>query len=152
MVSNAIGAHRETPPSVVAAAPTRALVGWVMFEWATQPFYTLIVTFLFGPYFVNVVVGDKAYGQSLWGYAAAAAGVLIAVGSPLLGAVADVKGRRKPWLAAFVLILSVSMASLWFATPALKGQNLWLMLLAFVIASAVAEFAAHFSMRDRPAL
>ena len=29
-----------------------------MFEWATQPFYTLILTFLFAPYFANVVVGD----------------------------------------------------------------------------------------------
>ncbi len=152
MVSDAIGAHRDTPPPVIVAAPTRALAGWVMFEWATQPFYTLIVTFLFGPYFVNVVVGDKAYGQSLWGYAAAAAGVLIAVGSPLLGAVADVKGRRKPWLAAFVLILSVSMASLWFATPGLKGQNLWLMLLAFVVASAVAEFAVVFFNAMMPTL
>ncbi len=152
MVASTIGAGRETNAAAVATAPTRALAGWVMFEWATQPFYTLIVTFLFGPYFVNVVVGDKAYGQALWGYAAAAAGVLIAVGSPLLGAVADVKGRRKPWLAVFVLILCASMASLWFATPGLKGQQLWLMLAAFVVASAVAEFAVVFFNAMMPTL
>jgi len=37
------------------AEPTgkRALFGWVLFDWATQPFYTLVVTFLFAPYFVN---------------------------------------------------------------------------------------------------
>ena len=153
MVSNVIGASPQTPAvPVVKMAPRRALAGWVMFEWATQPFYTLIVTFLFGPYFVNVVVGEKAYGQELWGYAAAAAGVLIAVGSPLLGAVADVKGRRKPWLAVFVLILCASMASLWLATPALKGTNLWLILLAFVVASAVAEFAVVFFNAMMPTL
>ena len=152
MVSDTVAVGREANTHDVAAAPARALAGWVMFEWATQPFYTLIITFLFGPYFVNVVVGDKAYGQALWGYAAAAAGVLIAVGSPLLGAVADVKGRRKPWLAVFVLILCVCMSALWFATPGLKGQNLWLVLFAFVIASAVAEFAVVFFNAMMPTL
>ena len=152
MVSDTVAVGREANTHDVAAASARALAGWVMFEWATQPFYTLIITFLFGPYFVNVVVGDKAYGQALWGYAAAAAGVLIAVGSPLLGAVADVKGRRKPWLAVFVLILCVCMSALWFATPGLKGQNLWLVLFAFVIASAVAEFAVVFFNAMMPTL
>ena len=28
--------------------------GWVMFDWATQPLYTLGLTFIFGPYFVSV--------------------------------------------------------------------------------------------------
>ena len=26
-----------------------ALAGWVIFDWSTQPFYTLVVTFLFAP-------------------------------------------------------------------------------------------------------
>ena len=78
--------------AVTVAAPRRAIAGWVMFEWACQPFYTLIVTFLFGPYFVNVVVGDKTEGQALWGYGAAVAGLLIAVLSPFLGAVSDGRG------------------------------------------------------------
>ena len=78
----------STPP-VVTEVPGRALVSWVLFEWAAQPFYTLVQTFLFGPYFATAVVGDPKQGQALWGYAAAAAGVLVAIGSPLLGAVAD---------------------------------------------------------------
>ncbi len=137
---------------VTTAAPRRAIAGWVMFEWACQPFYTLIVTFLFGPYFVNVVVGDKTEGQALWGYAAAVAGILIAVGSPLLGAVADVKGRRKPWLAIFVLVMIGGMATLWLATPGLKGANLWLILAAFVLASIAAEFAVVFFNAMMPTL
>tara|TARA_B110000881_G_scaffold171236_1_gene154964 strand:+ start:151 stop:369 length:219 start_codon:yes stop_codon:yes gene_type:complete len=28
--------------------------GWAMFDWATQPFYTLGLTFIFGPYFASV--------------------------------------------------------------------------------------------------
>jgi UMF1 family MFS transporter len=38
-------AGRATDPDVGRLA----LFGWVMFDWATQPFYTLVVTFLFAP-------------------------------------------------------------------------------------------------------
>ena len=123
-----------------------------MFEWATQPFYTLIVTFLFAPYFVNVVVGDKAHGQALWGYAAAVAGVLIAIGSPVLGAIADVKGRRKPWLAMFVVILCRrDVGALARRTRPAGAQHL-VILAAFVIASTVAEFAVVFFNAMMPTL
>lgn len=140
------------PVGVTKSASGRALAGWVMYEWAVQPFYTLIVTFLFAPYFVNVVVGDKAHGQALWGYAAAAAGILIAVGSPVLGAIADVKGQRKPWIAVFVLLLAGAMTALWFATPGLTGIALYGLLLAFVVASTVAEYSAVFFNSMMPTL
>src|SRR6478672_5119376 len=54
-----------------------ALTGWVLFDWATQPFYTLVVTFLFGPYFVNGFIRDPALGATLWAYATGGA-VLVA--------------------------------------------------------------------------
>jgi MFS transporter, UMF1 family len=141
-----------TQPGPIPNVPRRGVASWVMFEWAAQPFYTLIVTFLFGPYFVNVVVGDKAAGQAMWGNAAALAGILIAVGSPILGAVADVRGQRKPWLAIFVVIMAACMAALWFAVPGAKGGTLWLVLAAFIIASAVAEFAVVFFNAMMPTL
>jgi UMF1 family MFS transporter len=46
-----------------------AIWGWVMFDWACQPFFTLIITFVYAPYFVSAVVGDPVRGQALWGYA-----------------------------------------------------------------------------------
>ena len=101
----------------VKRAPMRALVSWVLFDWAAQPYYTLVLTFLFAPFFATVVVGNAAHGQTLWGYAAAAAGILIAIGSPLLGAFADGRGRRKPWIALFSLLLIAGLASLWMAKP-----------------------------------
>ena len=143
-----------TAPQAVSVpnVPFRGIASWVMFEWATQPFYTLVVTFLFGPYFVNHVVGDKAAGQAMWGNAAAIAGILIAFGSPILGAVADVRGQRKPWLGIFVIILAACMGTLWLATPGLTGGPLWLILAAFVVASAVAEFAVVFFNAMMPTL
>jgi UMF1 family MFS transporter len=133
-------------------APQRALVGWALFDWASQPFYTLILTFLFAPYFVNTVVGDAGRGQAIWGYAAAAAGILVGIGSPVLGAIADGGGRRKPWIALFSVILAGAMAVLWLAKPGSTGATLALVIAAFVVATAMAEFASVFVNAIMPTL
>lgn len=132
-------------------APRAGLAGWVLFDWAAQPFYTLVLTFLFAPYFANVVIGDGARGQAIWGYATAAGGMIVALGGPLLGAVADRTGRRKPWVFGFSIIFTVGVAALWWAAPA--GQaNLPLVLGAFVAALAAAEFATVFTNAMMPSL
>jgi UMF1 family MFS transporter len=117
----------------------------MLFDWAVQPYYTLILTFLFAPYFANTVVGDGPRGQTLWGYGAAVAGILVAVGSPFLGAFADGRGRRKPWIALLSVILAAAMAMLWVATPLATMPTIFLVLFAFVCATACAEFAGVFS-------
>jgi MFS transporter, UMF1 family len=134
------------------AASSAALTGWVLFDWAAQPYYTLILTFLFAPYFANAVVGDAAYGQAIWGYAAAVAGILIAIGSPLLGALADGRGRRKPWIALFSLFMAGGMAALWIAAPGSTGPTLWLIVVAFVVATIAAEFTTVFTNAIMPTL
>jgi UMF1 family MFS transporter len=140
----------STPPT--HAAPRRALIGWALFDWASQPFYTLVLTFLFAPYFVNTVVGDASRGQALWGYAAAAAGIVVGIGSPLLGALADRSGRRKPWIALFSVVLAGSMAALWLARPGSGPATLALVIICFVVATAMAEFAAVFVNAIMPTL
>jgi UMF1 family MFS transporter len=124
----------------------------MLFDWSVQPFYTLILTFLFAPYFANIVVGDGPKGQSMWGFGAAVAGVLIAVGSPFLGAFADGRGQRKPWIALFSVILAAAMASLWIATPSAPPATIYLVLLAFVIATVCAEYTAVFTNAIMPSL
>jgi len=124
----------------------------MLFDWAVQPFYTLILTFLFAPYFATTVVGDGARGQTLWGYGAAVAGVLVAAGSPFLGAFADGRGRRKPWIALLSLILAAAMATLWFAVPLASMSIILLVLFAFVCATTCAEFAAVFTNAIMPSL
>ena len=74
--------------------PRSAVISWIFFDWAAQPYFTLITTFVFAPYFATHVASDPASGQSLWGFATAAAGLLIALLSPVLGAIADASGRR----------------------------------------------------------
>lgn len=134
------------------AAPRRAIVSWVLFDWAAQPYYTLVLTFLFAPYFANVVATSPAQGQVLWGYAAAVAGILIAVGSPFLGAMADGGGRRKPWIALFSIVFVAGLVTLWLAKPGADSSTVLLVLAAFVAATAMAEFTTVFTNAMMPSL
>src|ERR1700712_4413331 len=97
--------------------PRSAVIGWIFFDWAAQPYFTLITTFVFAPYFASFVAPDPASGQALWGFATAAAGLIIALLSPVLGAIADASGRRKPWIAGFGVLLVIGSGLMWFGKP-----------------------------------
>ncbi len=124
---------------------------WILFDWAGQPFYTLITTFLFAPYFASAVVGNAAQGQALWGYSAAIVGICVAFLSPILGAVADASGRRKPWVFIFFIIQIIAMCLLWYAKPGDQAA-IYPILLAFIIAAISAEFAIVFTNSMMPDL
>lgn len=132
-------------------ASALAITGWVLFDWACQPFFTLVMTFIYAPYFASAVVGDAARGQSLWGFATAAAGLLIAFTSPVLGAVADATGRRKPWIAAFGVLIVIGSATLWVGKPG-DASTILPVLIAFVIGSIGVEFATVFNNTMMPML
>ena len=125
------------------------LAGWMMFDWAAQPFFTVVTTFVFGPYFVSRIAENPAQGQALWGYAAAAAGIVIAVMSPVLGSIADAAGPRKPWIAGFAVIQIISLSLLWWSVPG--GSVLWPLVL-FSLATMAAEFSIVFNDSMLPRL
>ncbi len=132
--------------------PSRAaIVSWILFAWAAEPFFTLITTFVFAPYFATHVATDPASGQALWGFATAAAGLTIASMSPVLGAVADASGHRKPWIAAFGALLVAGSCLMWFARPgeitAIPG-----LLAAYGLATMGVEFAIVFNNSMMPTL
>src|SRR5690606_26568579 len=113
------------------AVPGSGIWGWMLFDWAQQPFHTLIITFVFAPYFAAAVAPDAARGQELWGYATGTGGLLIAFSSPVLGAIADASGPRKPWVLFFSVIGVVATAALWFALPG--AENLTPILIAVAL-------------------
>ncbi|WP_324410839.1 MFS transporter [Amaricoccus sp.] len=128
----------------------RGVFAWMLFDWANQPFQTLIVTFVFGPYFVARVVGDPVAGQAHWATATAIGGAAVAVLAPLLGAVADRTGARKRWIAAFSAPFVIGCAGLWIAAP--EASPLWLILAFFVLAYVGSEFTLIFSNAMLPGL
>jgi MFS transporter, UMF1 family len=131
--------------------PRSAIVGWLLFDWAAQPYHTLITTFVFAPYFATYVASDPASGQAMWGFAAAAGGLVIALMSPVLGAVADAAGRRKPWIAGFGLLLIIGTALLWYGKPGDQSVVVPI-LIAYAIATIGVEFAAVFNNAMMPTL
>ncbi len=131
----------------------RRIRGWMMFDWANQPFYTLILTFVFGPYFATVATSyfmstglaenvADARAQSLWSVGQTMAGLFIAFTAPILGAFADNTGRRIPWIIAFSILYVGGTWALWWTIP--DGSTLWMSLLAFGIAMIGAEYSLIF--------
>lgn len=98
-------------------AERRGILGWCSYDWAISAYNTVVGTFVFGVYFTKAVAPSEVEGTALWGHALAVSGVLVAVLSPLLGAIADRTGRRKPWLAAFTLLTAALAAALWWVRP-----------------------------------
>src|SRR5437879_12473457 len=131
--------------------PRAAVISWIFFDWAAQPYFTLITTFVFAPYFAGFVAPDPAQGQALWGFATAAAGLMIALLSPVLGAIADASGRRKPWIAAFGALLVIGSCLMWFGKPG-DPSVIPPLLLAYGIATIGAEFATVFNNAMMPTL
>ncbi len=138
------GAPRTYPPRA-------AVVSWIFFDWAAQPYFTLITTFVFAPYFATSVAPNPATGQSLWAFAMAAAGLAIALLSPVLGAIADAAGRRKPWIAGFGAVLVAASCTLWIGKPG-DHAVIPLLLTAVALASVGAEFATVFNNAMMPTL
>jgi MFS transporter, UMF1 family len=146
VASEAIGA--DIPPQYPRRA---AVISWIFFDWAAQPFFTLITTFVFAPYFATHVAPDPASGQAWWGFATAAAGLVIAVMSPLLGAIADASGRRKPWIAAFGALLVIGASLMWFGKPG-DANVIPALLVVYGIATVGVEFATVFNNAMMPTL
>jgi UMF1 family MFS transporter len=135
----------------VRQAPRRAIIGWVLFDPAAQPFFTLIITFVYAPYFASAVAANPVEGQALWGYATAAAALVVAMFSPILGAIADASGRRKPWIAGFGVLVVIGASLLWFGRPG-DASVIPLVLAAYVIGVIGIEFAGVFNNAMMPTL
>ncbi|MBD3677599.1 MAG: MFS transporter [Rhodobacteraceae bacterium] len=146
---------------MAASAARKRIWGWMSFDIASQPFYTLLLTFVFGPYFAAVAtaafmaeglsetVADSR-AQSLWSLGQTVTGLIIAFSAPLLGAFADTTGRRMPWIVVFSGLYVCGTWALWWTVP--DGSTLWLALIAFGIGMIGAEFTTIFTNAILPSL
>jgi MFS transporter, UMF1 family len=135
--------------------PKRQSFSWALWDWATQPFATVITTFVFTVYLVSDLFVDpeilalgtdspeyQAASAGLsrdLGYAIAAAGFLIAALAPVLGQRSDRSSNRKWWLAINTLLIVFVQAGLFFVTV---EPNMFILGLTLVAAGNVfAEIA-----------
>ena len=90
---------------------------WALFEFARNPYYLLVVIYLFPPYFAKAVVGDAVKGQAAVSLALLIAGIICAFTAPFLGVMMDHGGRRKPLMAFFLAVMCSCAIALWWSMP-----------------------------------
>lgn len=93
------------------------IFSWCLFDWAHSAYPTVIVTFIFGTYFVRSVAPSTIQGTALWGWTMGLSGIFVAIFAPVLGSIADYTGRRKPWLMSFVLLNILATALMYLTKP-----------------------------------
>ena len=96
-------------------------IAWAIFEWARNPYYNVIVIYVFTPYFAQYVVGGGAAGQTVVANTIAAAGLIMAVLAPVLGVIVDKGGRKKLFIFAVLATIVVCSAGLGFIFPDTPG-------------------------------
>lgn len=137
--------------------------GWYFFDWASQPYNTLLLTFIFGPYFAEVARGyylgtgmeieaAKAAAQAYWGWGLAIASFAIAVLAPILGAIADGTGRRLIWVWVFSAFYVIGAWGLWWVAPGGEADMLFWAVAFFGLGFIGMEFATIFTNALMPTL
>jgi len=142
-------------PISLAGTPAASPLGyysWSCGQAARDPFYIMVVIYIFFPYFSNVIVGDPVRGQSIIGYLNATVGVILAVTILFVGAIADKTGRRKPWIALTYGIISLSGFLLWFVQPDNQGIGLTGAIALILLALMAFAFAEVFHNAMLPSI
>jgi UMF1 family MFS transporter len=88
------------------------------------------------------VAENPEVGTAQWGAAMSLSVLLVAVLSPLLGAIADRGGRRKPWILVCTLVSAAASAGLWVVAPG--AAHLVAALVLVAVANAAFEFGQVF--------
>ena len=145
------------------ATQRQRIWGWYFFDWASQPYNTLLLTFIFGPYFAEIARGyylgagldveaAKAAAQSYWGYGLTIASIVVAVFAPILGAIADGTGRRLVWVWVFSVFYVTGAWGLWWVAPGGEADVLFRAVAFFGIGFIGMEFATIFTNALMPSL
>jgi MFS transporter, UMF1 family len=114
--------------------PKRRVWAWALWDWATQPFASVITTFVFTVYVTSSIflpdgirelsAGDPTYDRAMsilsrdLGYAIALAGLLVALLAPVFGQRSDRLGRRKLWLGINTGLIVIVQALMFFVEAA----------------------------------
>jgi UMF1 family MFS transporter len=84
---------------------------WALFDFANSVYPAVITAVVFNYFFIQVVVGNQAgEGDWWWGRAVSLSALIVALSSPVLGAIADRAGVRKKFMALFVAMCVTGVA------------------------------------------
>jgi UMF1 family MFS transporter len=122
-----------------ASTKKRGTFAWALWDWAEQPFPTIMQTFIFPVYLAGAVAAAGTNADEQLGVATGLAGVMLALIAPVLGRRSDENGRRKFWLMVNTYILVAIMAASFFIEP--KPEYFIFGLVLYGVGSVVQESA-----------
>jgi len=111
----------------------RTVLSWALYDWANSAYATTVMAGFFPVFFKAYWSTGESATQSSFqlGLANALASLVIVMLAPVLGAIADVGGLRKHFLALFALLGIVMTTGLYFVG---QGET-WVALACFSLAS-----------------
>ncbi len=121
----------------------RTIAAWCLYDWANSAFTTLVVTFVYATYFTKAIAPDEITGTALWSRGVTVTALLLAILSPVLGALADVGGLRRRLLALCTATCVAATAALTWVAPGTPHAIL-LALTLFVVANVGFELGNVF--------
>ena len=92
----------------------REVIAWSFYDFANQPFTTIIITFVYSAYFVDYICPPGVNGMALWSMGISITAIIVSILSPILGAIADRGGFRKFFLVISTWLCIVATACLFF--------------------------------------
>ena len=118
----------------------RAVRSWISYDWAISAFNTLVGMFIYTTYFARAFAPTEERGMALWSRGVIATAILVAILSPILGAVADRSGRRRRYLILLTLVCAGFTVLLTFVSPT-HSHAVLKALTIYVIANVAFEMA-----------
>ncbi len=102
--------------------PSGFLIGWLAFDFANSPFTTVIITFIYATFYVEVIVGDSILGTQMWSWVISISSIGIAIMAPIIGRLIDRNNNPIQWLS---LTSSICIASCFLLYNFNEGEYLW---------------------------
>jgi len=118
----------------------KTIFAWSLYDFANQPFTTLVVTFIYGAFFTKIIVADEILGTSLWSRAITISSLIVAFLSPIMGAIADNGGYRKFFFISWTWICIIFTYLLFIP----KSGDILIALTFFIIANIGFEMGGVF--------
>lgn len=162
-ITSAVDGHMPTiiPPHERGDAWGKAGTSWAIFEFARNPYYLLVIIYVFAPYLSRDVVAANALADGLFDHlspdeakkAALAhgqafvagvtkwAGAAAALSAPILGAALDRGPKRKPLVAVFLAIIVFVAPTLWWVQPGEEGISLFWTGLILIVCSVAFTYS-----------
>ncbi len=139
MPADAADAAGPTALDVAVPSSRGRIVAWAMWDWGSQPFNTVITTFVFSVYITSSSFGGTNATSTALAISTAIAGLFVAVLAPVLGQNSDRSGRTVRNLRLQTWLLAGLSAALYVVQP--NPSYLWVGLGLLAVGSVVSEIA-----------